>query len=96
MTTVGIIKRHRKRAGRTVINIIRRGSFEYRVLVSYSRGRTEWSERVLFDVQPYDKARLAVEVTDMDFPGDRKLSLVIDNKVDIPTFITNFILSGRW
>ncbi len=96
MTIVFGITKRRKRAGRTVINLIRRGAFEYQANVSYAKGRTEWTERVGFNVQPYDGGRLSVEVTDLDFPGDRKLSLVIDNKVDMPTFITTFILSGRW
>jgi hypothetical protein len=32
----------------------------------------------------------------MDYPTDRKLSLILNQEVDMPTFITNFILSGRW
>lgn len=84
--------------GRIVINLRRIGSHphSWEATVSYGHGRTEWTERISFNVQAYDAHRNAVVITDIDYPNDRKLSLMLDAEVDMPTFISNFILSGRW
>ena len=84
--------------GRIVINIRRFGPYpsSYEVDVHRAEGTAMWTERVLFAINQYDAGRNLVEITDMDYPTDRKLSLVLNDEVDIPTFITNFILSGRW
>jgi hypothetical protein len=91
-------KRKGPLGGRLIINIRRFGPHphSYEADVMRSHGSSAWRERVLFDVTPHDAGRNVVEVTDMDYPTDRKLSLILNQEVDMPTFITNFILSGRW
>lgn len=83
---------------RLIINIRRLGPYpySYEVTVVRSHGTGTWRERVLFEVHHHDAGRNRVEVTDVDYPTDRKLSLVLNQEVDMPTFITNFIISGRW
>ncbi len=98
----GMRKRRTKRkgtfGGQLIINIRRFGPppYSYEATIIRAHGSATWRERVLFDVNAHDAGRNTVEVTDMDFPTDRKLSLILNAEVDMPTFITNFIISGRW
>lgn len=85
--------------GRIVINIHRHAMAtppSYEVTVSHHHGSAVWRERVLFNVGTYDAGRNIVIVSDMDYPDDRNLTLILNHEVDMPTFITNFIISGRW
>jgi hypothetical protein len=100
---LGINRKHKRVRkgpfkGRIVINLRRFGTYphSWEATVSYGHGRAEWTENISFELQAYDAGRNSVTVTDRDFPDDRKLSLILNSEVDMPTFITNFILSGRW
>lgn len=100
---LGFTKRPKRAAQRgnhhaitEVARIVRQNAVTYVADVTYAYGRNTWHERVLFTLTPGRDGKVTVNVTDSDYPGDRKLTLVIEASVDMPTFITMFVISGRW
>lgn len=99
---LGFTKRPKRAAQRgnshaltEVVRIVRISPVSYVAHVQYSYGRNVWDERVGFDLK-LGKDAVTVVVTDSDFPADRALTLVIGRDVDMPTFITSFLIAGRW
>lgn len=96
------LKRRRKdavtetRSPITVIGIHREYPGEYIANVRCDTGTNTWLETVRFHVVPTENGKWSVTITDVDFPNDRCHSIVIEPTIDMPTFITAYILSGRW
>ena len=80
----------------TVISITRTTPFSWVADVEYSYGKNTWPESVTFDTERTRDGKRAVTITDSDYPSDRAQKVVIEASVDMPTFITSFIISGRW
>jgi len=100
--TLSIIDRGRLRAKRAVnrgeprslvevARIVRVTPTLWVAHVEYHYGRNSWDERVSFSVD-----RDSVTVTDRDYPGDRTRHLIIERGTDMPSFITQFLITGRW
>jgi hypothetical protein len=82
--SVAVIATHREYPGSYVAD------------VQYNTGTNTWRETVNFKVVPTVEGKWAVTITDTDFPKDRCHHIVIEPTVDIYTFITVYVLSGRW
>lgn len=99
----GVTKRPKRAAQRgvnhshvSVVSIIRKSPFVWTADVEYTYGRRSWPESVTFSTQRTREGKRAVTITDSDFPDDRAQHVVIEATVDMPTFITSFIICGRW
>ena len=89
----GAVTKHRPVS---VIDIEQQGYGKYLATVQYDTGVNAWEESVLFRVEPTVEGKWAVTITDNDFPADRCHNILLEPSMDMPSFVTVYILSGRW
>lgn len=88
---------HKEHAHTEIVSIIRHSPKRWEAHVEYTYGRARWPEKVTFIVTPRTRRTVVVVVFDSDYPQDRETRCVIDkHTVDMPSFITTFLVSGRW
>lgn len=90
-------QRHEERSHTDVTSLVRLGLTMWEADVTYSHGLSCWDERVRFVVQPPAvESMLTVLITDSDFPTDRARRVVVPRTTDMPQFILDYLIAGRW
>lgn len=89
----------KKFKGRSLIEvdrIIKRTPSFWDAHVTYTYGTTMWQETVTFALTKITRMLVLVTVYDTEYPNDRIAQCEIHRDTDMPSFITSFLVSGRW
>lgn len=89
-------KRHAPRALTEVTRLVRLAPFVWAAEVTYAHGLSEWSENVRFAITPLTESVLTVEITDADYPKDRKHHVQVPTRIDFVQFVHDYLIAGRW
>lgn len=90
-------QRHEARSHVDVTKLVRRNLTTWDAEVTYSHALSSWEEKVTFEVNPPAMdGLLVVCITDSDFPSDRKRTVAVPRTADMPQFILDYLIAGRW
>lgn len=90
-------QRHEPRSHVDVTRLVRLGLTLWEADVTYSHALSSWEERVRFTVEPpAADSMLTVVISDGDYPQDRLRRVVIPRTADMPQFILDYLIAGRW
>lgn len=90
--------KHASRSHIEVTSITRTHPFIWVAKVEYTYRSTSWEESVKFAVEGMVGRRRTVYVNDVDYPGDRGLTMHLSqhDSRDMAQVILDFLITGRW
>ncbi len=95
-----VAKRRQGRSFIEVLSVVRLQPFVWEAEVEYSYGLSTWTDRVRFVVVLTENAAVCIDVSDPDHPQDGVRHAYVepnsDGSLDMPQFIHDYLVAGRW